>query len=115
MGLSMMILTIWVCMVYSNGVGAKLLHQRGVQSTLHRVRKRVVPSGLIGNTWWPVSVVDTLVHARHIPLIYHCFPSLVKNFEPFAAMVGMALLVAVRVKAAKAVVSGKRIIDGFAK
>lgn len=81
-------------MVDPNGIGTKSLHETSIELALVCIDERIIFLKLVGNTcnekidqlpsWGKGEIVV------NPPLMKNCSPSLVKNFDPTAEMVGIA-------------------------
>ena len=100
-------------MVYTNGVGSKLLHECGIKTALVTVDERIARSQLVGNAW-NMSALRLIRWAEScLPLMYHWLPLLVKNFAPFAVMVGIAETDATRAEAEAAKAMLNLMVEGL--
>lgn len=81
-------------MVNSDRIDTKFCHQSSIELTLGRVDKRVIGDQLVRDACDRrlVSLSPEDLKAT-LPLMKNWLPSLVKNFEPTAEIVGMAVTV----------------------
>lgn len=92
-------------MVYSNGVGAQILHQFGVEFALCSIDERIVGDQLVCDTYEILAVIVVgSLSTLCAPLMKNCLPVLSKNLLPLVEIVGMAAMLAtkLRIKAALA-------------
>jgi hypothetical protein len=82
-------------MIHTDRVGTKLLHESGIELALGGIYEGIIFDELVGDTyaesWSQQNSAVRIQVIQNLPLTKNCLPSLVKNLEPTAEIVGMAL------------------------